>query len=586
MRIGFFLREALRGLRRSSAPALAALLTVLLTALVLGVFIPIVQATTGTANEVRGRVVLDVYVSTEASPADRSEVQRTLESTANVKSVEYISKNEALEELGRKIETDEAIELLGTNPLPDLFRVTPDDPDRLDVIEESLLAGGRPALTGIDDVKNREGETDKILSATSLVKVIAAGLAALLVFASIALVANTIRLSIFARRREVEVMKLVGATNWFIRWPFVIEGVIVGFFGGLLAVLLLAIGKQTFIDPLSDDFALLAAPDTIDFPLLIALLIGIFLGGHPDLLPGGVRDAFVEEDRALRAEVIEKIEENFYKRVDEERLDDASLRGIVDSLDDPYSHYLTPDEAKSVRESISGEFEGVGMTVEEDRRGLRVLTVFEDSPAEDAGIAKGDLILSVDGRSISGVNSELATGRIKGPAGSEVELEVIGRGADRVVLDLRGNGGGLLTEAVLVSSIFIEDGEIVSVRGRSRPERVEDAEGDAIDEDIRVAVLVDGGSASASEIVAGALRDRGRATLVGTNTFGKGLVQEVEPLSNGGYLDLTVANYYLPGGKNIGEGGLKPQVRASDNPETERDEALPIALDVLVGQRR
>ena len=273
MRFAFFVREALRGLRRSSAPALAALLTVLLTALVLGVFIPIVQATTGTANEVRGRVVLDVYVSADASPRDRSEVQSTLESTANVKSVDYISKHEALEELGRKIETDEAIELLGTNPLPDLFRVTPEDPDRLDVIEASLMSGGQPALDTIDDVKNREGETDKILSATSLVKVIAAGLAALLVFASIALVANTIRLSIFARRREVEVMKLVGATNWFIRWPFVIEGVIVGFFGGLLAVLLLAIGKQTFIDPLSDDFALLAAPDTIDFPLLIGLLM-------------------------------------------------------------------------------------------------------------------------------------------------------------------------------------------------------------------------------------------------------------------------------------------------------------------------
>jgi cell division transport system permease protein len=273
MRFAFFVREALRGLRRSSAPALAALLTVLLTALVLGVFIPIVQATTGTANEVRGRVVLDVYVSSDASPADRSELESTLEGTANVKSVDYISKSEALEELGRKIETDEALELLGTNPLPDLFRVTPEDPDRLDVIEGSLMSGGRPALAAIDDVKNREGETDKILSATSLVKVIAAGLAALLVFASIALVANTIRLSIFARRREVEVMKLVGATNWFIRWPFVIEGVIVGFFGGLLAVLLLAIGKQTFVDPLSDDFALLAAPDTIDFPLLVGLLM-------------------------------------------------------------------------------------------------------------------------------------------------------------------------------------------------------------------------------------------------------------------------------------------------------------------------
>ncbi|MGH2715283.1 MAG: cell division protein FtsX [Thermoleophilaceae bacterium] len=274
MRLGFFLREALRGLRRSSAPALAALLTVLLTALVLGVFIPIVQATTGTANEVRGRVVLDVYVKEDASPADRSELQRALEGTANVKSVDFISKSEALEELGHKVaDTDEKLELLGTNPLPDLFRVTPDDPDGLHVIEEGLVAGGEPQLAAIDEVRNREGETDKILSATGLVKALAAGLAALLVFASIALVANTIRLSIFARRREVEVMKLVGATNWFIRWPFVIEGVIVGFLGGLLAVLLLAIAKQTFIDPLSDDFALLAAPDTIDFPLLVALLM-------------------------------------------------------------------------------------------------------------------------------------------------------------------------------------------------------------------------------------------------------------------------------------------------------------------------
>ena len=376
---------------------------------------------------------------------------------------------------------------------------------------------------------------------------------------------------------------------------------------------------------------------------LVALVLGIFLGGHPELLPGGVRDAFVEEDRALRAEIMEKIEDNFYKPVDEERLDDASLKGIVESLEDPYSHYLTPDEAKSVRESISGEFEGVGMTVEKDRRGLRVLTVFDGSPAKEAGIAKGDLILSVDGRSIAGLNSELATGRIKGPAGSEVELEVftpgdedartmtvereridvpvtesriverdgqkIGvvellgfsagahgalrreidrlseRGADRLVLDLRGNGGGLLSEAVLVSSIFVEDGEIVSVRGRSRAERTEDAEGDAIDEEIPMVVLVDGGSASASEIVAGALRDRKRAKLVGTNTFGKGLVQEVEPLSNGGYLDLTVANYYLPSGRTIGENGLKPQVRAKDNPETERDEALPVALDVLTQRR-
>ena len=122
-------------------------------------------------------------------------------------------------------------------------------------------------------MKYREDDTDKILSVTNLVKWLGGGMAVLLVFASIALVANTIRLSIFARRREVEVMKLVGATNWFIRWPFVIEGVMVGAFGGILAILMLWIAKETVVDPLSDKFALIAAPDTIDFPLLIAVLL-------------------------------------------------------------------------------------------------------------------------------------------------------------------------------------------------------------------------------------------------------------------------------------------------------------------------
>jgi cell division transport system permease protein len=275
MRPAFFLKEALRGLRRSSAPALAALLTILLTALVLGVFIPIVQATTGTANEVRGRVVVDVYVKESATATERAELERALETTGNVKSVEFISKQEALERAREKNPRafKEGAELLGHNPLPASFRVTPEDPDRLERIVDRLAPEGRPQLAAIDEVRNREEETEKILSATGLVKALTAGLAVLLVFASVALIANTIRLSIFARRREVEVMKLVGATNWFIRWPFVIEGVIVGLLGGVLAVLLLTIAKETFIDPLSDRFALLAAPDTIDFPLLIVLLL-------------------------------------------------------------------------------------------------------------------------------------------------------------------------------------------------------------------------------------------------------------------------------------------------------------------------
>jgi carboxyl-terminal processing protease len=377
---------------------------------------------------------------------------------------------------------------------------------------------------------------------------------------------------------------------------------------------------------------------------LIALVAGLWLGGHPESLPGPVRDAFVQEDRAMRAEIVESIEDNFYKPVNKTKLDDASLKGIVESLDDPYSHYLTPQEAKQFDESVSGQFEGVGMNVEQDKRGLKVLRVFDGSPAQDVGIRRGDFILGVNGRSIAGVNSEVATSRIKGPAGTSVELRVftpgqerdrtvkvkrerieipvargrmveraghkvgvvellsfssgahglvrrevdrlLAKGAEAIVFDLRGNGGGLLSEAVLVSSIFIEDGEIVSVRGRHRPERTQDAEGDAIDGKIPVVTLVDGGSASASEIVTGALRDRKRAKVVGTRTFGKGLVQEIQQLSNGGVLDITVANYYLPGGETITKAGIRPQVRAVDNPDTDRDEAMPVALDTLLEQTR
>jgi cell division transport system permease protein len=280
MRLGFFFKEAFRALRRSAAPSFAAMLTILITALVLGVFIPVVQATTGTANEVRGRVVVDVFVKASATDAQKAQLRSTLSALPDVKSVQYITKEQALAKMQKG--NKDAFALLGSNPLPDSFRLTPTDPDRVHAIVDNLaprapsIDGGqrKPRLAAIDEVRNREQDTNRILSATGLVKAVTAGLAILFTLASIALVANTIRLSIFARRREVEVMKLVGATNWFIRWPFVIEGMIVGLLGGAMAVLLLTIGKQTFVDPLSERFALLAAPSTIDFKLLVAILLG------------------------------------------------------------------------------------------------------------------------------------------------------------------------------------------------------------------------------------------------------------------------------------------------------------------------
>jgi cell division transport system permease protein len=269
MRLGFFLREAFRALSRSAAPSLAAMLTILITALVLGVFIPVVQATTGTANEVRSRVVVDVYVKDAATDLQKAELRDRLNGLPNVKSVQYIPKDQALAQMKKR--NAQAFALLGSNPLPDSFRVTPRDPGAVNAISDALN-GNPPAALG--DVRNRRRDTDRILSATGLVKAVTAGMAALFLLASIALVANTIRLSIFARRREVEVMRLVGATNWFIRWPFVIEGMLVGLMGGTLAVLLLLIGKETFVDPLAHRFALLAAPSTISFTLLAALLLG------------------------------------------------------------------------------------------------------------------------------------------------------------------------------------------------------------------------------------------------------------------------------------------------------------------------
>ena len=277
MRIGFFLREAVRATRRNAAPSFAALATVLVTVLVLGVFIPIVQATNGAANSVRSRVEVDVYMKTNATAGDDSRVRQELLNVPHVKSVQFVPKAAAYAQQA-KIDPA-AYKLLGTNPLPDTFHVTPDNPSNVLAVHNSLsppTAGGGVGTIdqSIQSVSNKRSDTKKILEVTNLVTITAAALTVLLTIASVLLIANTIRLSLYSRRREVEVMKLVGATDWFIRWPFVIEGIVVGAAGALLAIAVLGVTKIALLDPLANNWTLIAAPRTISFTALLIVLMG------------------------------------------------------------------------------------------------------------------------------------------------------------------------------------------------------------------------------------------------------------------------------------------------------------------------
>ncbi|HEY5430515.1 MAG TPA: permease-like cell division protein FtsX [Solirubrobacteraceae bacterium] len=279
MRIGFFLREAVRAVRRSAAPSFAALATVLVTLLVLGVFIPIVQATNGAADSVRSRVEVDVYMKTNATAADEARVRKEILAVAHVKTVQFVSKQTAYQQQA-KIDPA-AYRLLGSNPLPDTFHVIPDNPANVLAVRNSLTPPGSGGAAGtgtidpsIQSVSNKRNDTKKILEVTNLVTITAAALTVMLTIASILLIANTIRLSLYARRREVEVMKLVGATDWFIRWPFVIEGIVVGAAGALLAIAVLALAKVVLLDPLANTWTLIASPRTISFTALVIILMG------------------------------------------------------------------------------------------------------------------------------------------------------------------------------------------------------------------------------------------------------------------------------------------------------------------------
>lgn len=382
---------------------------------------------------------------------------------------------------------------------------------------------------------------------------------------------------------------------------------------------------------------------------LLLLVVGVVIGGHPSWLPSSLRGALTDDsDGRLVHEALDIVTHDYYRPLKRDQLVNKGLEAAVAGLGDPYSHYFDPTTYKAFLNQSNPHVNGIGISIVPDARGLRVVDVYPGSPAAHAGLARGDVIVSVGKTSLAGRPQTFAASLIQGRPGTRVTLTVMHTGRSRVVvitraalvvpvatgklvsyhgkkigevalstfsdgsgdelraqvekavhqgasalvLDLRQNGGGLLNEAVNVASIFIPDGTIVSTDGRSQPRQVYTAKGGAISGSIPVVVLVDRGTASAAEIVTGALKDRGRAKVVGTHTYGKGVFQEIKQLSNGGALDITVGEYFTPSGHNLGGGGVRegagiqPNIQALDNPHTSADEALNVALRVVAAEIR
>jgi cell division transport system permease protein len=285
-KLPFFIAEAFRALRRNAAPGVAATVTILVTTLLLGVLIPVLKASSQTTSNVQSQLALNVYLYRDASKAQIAGTRKKLEGLPHVKRVKYVSPAKGIAILRQRVGNGPLKggfhqlknSPLPANPLPPSFTVFPDSPQRLGVVRHELAPPGpkgqpKPVTPAIQEVKDARGQANKILSVTGAVRIVLSVIAGLLLVASVMLVANTIRLSIYARRREVEVMRLVGATNWFIRWPFIIEGILVGIVGTGMAVGLLYVGKVTIVDPLASDFALVNNFSTVGFVPLVAALV-------------------------------------------------------------------------------------------------------------------------------------------------------------------------------------------------------------------------------------------------------------------------------------------------------------------------
>jgi carboxyl-terminal processing protease len=346
----------------------------------------------------------------------------------------------------------------------------------------------------------------------------------------------------------------------------------------------------------------------------------------------------------LFGEVLEKINKEYVDEINQSESMDSAINGLLQSLD-PYSSYMSPEIFKEMQTETSGEFGGLGIEVSMEAGVVKVITPIDDTPASKAGLKAGDYIVKINDIQVQGKSLSEAVDLMRGPVGSGIELTVRRRGAKKAltfnvvreiievqsvksellennigylrltsfndnssqqikkqikklkknknlnsyILDLRNNPGGLLTQAIKISDFFLEDGEIVSTKSRKKSENRKwfAKKGDILDGKTLL-VLINYGSASASEIVAGALKDHKRAILVGENSYGKGSVQSIIPLKNKGAIRLTVAKYYLPSGKSISEVGVRPDIEVNEEGDnfrikTDTDNQLNYAIKLLNG---
>ena len=346
----------------------------------------------------------------------------------------------------------------------------------------------------------------------------------------------------------------------------------------------------------------------------------------------------------LFSEVLDKINKEYVDEVNQSEAMDAAINGVLQSLD-PYSAYMSPDSFKNMQTETSGEFGGLGIEVSMEAGVVKVISPIDNSPAEEVGVKAGDYIVKIDDVQVQGKTLSEAVELMRGPVGSDIEITVRRRGERKAliftitreiiqvasvkseikddqtayirltsfnensskqiknkikefkknkkiknyILDLRNNPGGLLSQAIKISDYFLENGEIVSTKSKRRYENRKwfAKKGDIIDGETMV-ILINYGSASASEIVAGALQDHKRAILVGESTYGKGSVQSIIPLENEGAIRLTVSKYYLPSGKSISRVGVNPDIIIAEGSDefrinTDTDNQLEFALKLLNG---